>query len=134
MIDQVNLKVDAEKRVGISVPAGAKVYAFGHTANGTDINLTITDLTFKPITIVNNGFALNYTNMVNKVLASVDNTTQTTAAKFTAIKGTFAVRVVISDLNLRRSNASAFNRLSVAVSNTDQKVTGFGVAGVLTIH
>ncbi|MFC6519358.1 hypothetical protein ACFQAT_05750 [Undibacterium arcticum] len=78
MIDKVNIK-NVNGQLSIVPDATAKVYVYGHTGSGNDINLTLNDLTFKPITVTNNSLTLNYKSLVNKVLASVDNTTQTTA-------------------------------------------------------
>lgn len=133
MLDKVEITLDAQNQIHLEVPENNRVHAYGHTANGTDINLTFSDLTFKPISIVNNSFTLNYTNMVKKVLASVNNTTRTTAERFSAIRGTFAVRLVISNLNIRRTNASSLGVETIGITNTNQRVTGFGISGTLVI-
>ena len=134
MIDQVNLKVSASGVVSVSVPTGAKVYAYGHMANGTDVNLTLSDLSFTPISVVDNGFTLNYTNMVQKVLASAQNTSRVTAEQFVALKGTFDVKLAVSKLNVRKADGSAFNNQTISVTNSSQSVTGAGFEGVLTIQ
>ena len=134
LLDQVQLKLNDAQQLSILVPVGAKVYAYGRISNGSEINLTIADLSFKPISVVGNGFSLNYTNMVNKVLASVNNTTATTAQKFVSIKGTFMVKVVMAKVNLRHTDSSALDNQTISVTNTSQSVTGAGFTGMLTIN
>ena len=134
LLDQVQLKLNEAQQLSILVPAGAKVYTYGRISNGSEINLTIADLSFKPISVVGNGFSLNYTNMVNKVLASVNNTTATTAQKFVSIKGTFMVKVVMAKVNLRHTDSTAFDNQTITVTNTSQSVTGAGFTGMLTIN
>jgi hypothetical protein len=74
--------------------------------------------------------------MVNKVLASVDNTTKTTAAKFTSIAGTFKVSVAVGGtLPVRNLDGlSALPAAKVVVKNTTQSVNGVGVSGTLIIQ
>ena len=134
LIDQVQLKLNQANQLSVLIPAGAKVYAYGRAGNGTEINLTLADLSFKPITVTGNGFSLNYSNMVNKVLASVSNTTATTAEKFVNIKGTFTVKVVMAKVNLRHSDATAFTNQVITVTNTPQSVTGAGFSGTLIVN
>jgi hypothetical protein len=133
MIDKVDVSV-TNGAVSVAVPAGAKVYVYGVAANGTQINMTLADLSFTPIMVQDNGFSLNYTNMVNKVLASADNTSKVTAQSFVGIKGTFALKVALSTLNLRKVDASALTVETISLDNTTQSVTGSGLAGTITIN
>ena len=135
MIDKVDIKNNAGQ-LSIAPSATAKVYVYGHTSNGTDINLTLNDLTFKPITVTKNSLTLNYTSMVNKVLASVDNTTKTTAEKFTNISGNFKITVAVGGgLPIRNlDGASALSTTKVLVKNTTQSINGVGVSGTLVIQ
>lgn len=134
MIDKVNIK-NASGQLSIVPDATAKVYVYGHTASGNDINLTLNDLTFKPITVTNNSLSLNYASMVNKVLASVDNTTKTTAQKFTNITGQFTIKVAVGGLNLRTVNGAALPSTTISVTGSSpvRSVNGVGASGTLTI-
>jgi hypothetical protein len=134
MIDEVFFKIDAQGQVRVVVPSTAKVYAYGYTANGTEINLTLSDLGFSPIRVVNNGFTLNYTNIVNKVAATADVAARTTAERFLNIKGTFDTRVVISGLNIRKADSTAYANQSLTILNTTKSVTGPSFSGALTIQ
>lgn len=136
MIDKVSIKTVAGK-LSIVPDATAKVFVYGHTGSGNDINLTLNDLTFKPLTVTNNSLTLNYTSLVNKVLASVDNSTKTTAEKFTNITGTFNIKVAVDGLPVRNEDgAAALASTTVTVTGTNpvRSVKGVGVAGTLIIQ
>ena len=134
MLDEVVFAVDAQGVVQVTVPAKTKVYAYGHTANGTEVNLTISDLTFSPIRVVNNGFSLNYNNIVNKVVASTDVAGRTTAERFLNIKGSFDVRLVISGLNIRKLDGTPYAEQALTITNTSKRVNGPAFAGILTVQ
>jgi hypothetical protein len=134
MIDRVRIQLDAQQQVSVTVAPNARVYAYGYTHNGTEVNLTITDLTFTPIHVANNGFTLNYTNMVNKVMASADINGRSTAGRFLAITGTFDFRVVVGGVNLRKGDGTAYANQRAIITNTTQTVTGAAVTGNLTIQ
>jgi hypothetical protein len=134
MIDQVKIKLDAQQQLSVTVPSNSRVYAYGYTRNGTEVNLTITDLAFTPIRVANNGFTLNYTNMVNKVMASADLNGRSTAERFLAIKGNFDFRVIVAKVNIRRTDGTAYASETVRITNTSQTVTGAAVTGNLTIQ
>ena len=134
MIDEVFMKMDERGQLRVSVPPSAKVYVYGTTRNGIEVNLTIADLSFSPIRVVNNGFTLNYANMVNKVLTNADAAARTTAERFLAIKGTFDVKVVIDKVNIRKVDATAYTNQTVRITNTSKSVTGVGFTGSLTVQ
>jgi hypothetical protein len=133
MIDKVNVAVSAAGAISIAPATTAKVYVYGHTSNGTDINLTLNDLTFKPLTVVDNKISLNFDAIVNKVLASSSNTTATTASKFTNIAGNFNTKIVVSNLNIRHdtTEGAAFDSFTVSVngSSLPTTMTGRGIVG-----
>jgi len=136
MIDKVNIK-NTNGQLSIVPDTTAKVYVYGHNGSGSDINLTLNDLTFKPLSVVDNALTLNYTSLVNKVLESADNTTKTTAEKFTAITGTFKVTVAVDGLPVRTADGTAsLPAAKVAITGTSpaRAVTGRGVTGSLTIQ
>lgn len=134
MIDKVNV-VNTAGQLSINPDASAKVYVYGKTSGGgSEINLTLNNLGFKPITVVENSLVLNYKALVDKVLASVDNTTQTTADKFTAIYGTFNITVAASGLAVRSVDGqTALPTTTVSITNTAFSVNGPGVSGLLNI-
>lgn len=136
MIDKVNIK-SVDGQLTITPDTSAKVFVFGHTASGNDINLTLSDLSFKPLTVTNNALTLNYAALVNKVLASADNNTVTTAQKFTNITGKFNIAVAVDGLPLRTvdgSAALASTVVTVENSNPLRSVKGIGASGTLIIQ
>lgn len=133
MLEGVVVTPDNAGRISVSVPATAKVHAYGATANGTEVNLTIADLTFSPIRVVDNGFTLNYTNMVTKVAASADVGGRTTAERFLGIKGSFDVKLVVSGINMRKIDGSAFPSGSVQLVNSTKRVNGAMLSGIVSI-
>lgn len=134
MIEGVSITVDAQGQVGVRVADGAKVYAYGVTANGTEVNMTLSDLSFSPIRVQNNGFSLNYTNVVSKVASSADVAGRTTAERFLAIKGSFDVKLVVAGMNVRKPDGTSFATGSVQLVNSSKGVSGPMLAGSMTIE
>lgn len=134
MIDRVNMK-NTGGQLSIVPDAAAKVYVYGHTASTANINLTLNDLSFQPLSITNNALSLNYANIVNKVLASADNNTQTTAHQFINIKGKFSVKIAMAGTPMRTfDGAHSLNDVNIDITNMPQGVAGIGAAGTLTIQ
>lgn len=133
MIDKVAIKL-TNGQLSVVPASTAKVFVHGHTTNGTDINLTLNDLTFKPLTVTStNKINLNLDVIIDKMIASSANTT---GIKFNNVKGgTFATKIVVADLNIRHADGAALNTYSVAVSGSSvaTNITGHGIAGQLTI-
>jgi len=136
MIDKVNIKSTAGQ-ISIEPAANAVVYVYGKTGTGNVINMTLADLTFKPISVVNNALNLNYKALVNKVLASADSSTKLTAEKFVDIKGNFGIAIAVDGLPVRTANgASLIDASTVTITGTTpvRSVVGLGVAGKLIIQ
>lgn len=133
MIDKVAVKL-TNGQLSVVPADTAKVFVHGHTTNGTDINLTLNDLTFKPLTVTSaNKINLNLDVIIDKMLASSANTT---GIKFDNIKGgIFDTKIVVADLNVRHADGTALNTFSVSVdgSSVSTNITGHGIAGKLTI-
>jgi hypothetical protein len=136
MIDKVNIN-SVNGQLSIVPDASAKVFVFGHTSSGNDINLTLNDLSFKPLTVTNNSLTVNYSALVKKVLASVDNTTSTTAQKFIDITGNFNIKVAVDGLPVRTIDGSAaLSSTAVTVEGSFplRSVKGVGASGKLFIQ
>lgn len=136
MIEKVDIK-NSSGQLSIAPEQSAKVYVYGHTGSGTDITLTLSDLGFKPLSVVNNSLTLNYASLVDKVLASVDTNTKTTAEKFTAISGKFDVKIAVEGLGVRTLDGTAplaSTTVTVTGTHPTRSVQGVGVAGSLTIQ
>lgn len=136
MIDKVNIK-SAAGQISIEPAANAVVYVYGKTGTGNVINMTLADLTFKPISVVNNALNLNYKALVNKVLASADSSTKLTAEKFVDIKGNFGIAIAVDGLPVRTANgANLIDASTVTITGTTpvRSVVGLGVAGKLIIQ
>jgi len=134
MIDKVQVTLSGGQ-LAIVPASDAKVFVYGHTGDGTDFDLTLNDLTFHPLAVVNNKVTLNFDSIVQKVLASADNTTKISAAKFVSLTGSFDAQVVVSNLNLRHeADGSALDTFSVSVtgSSLPTAIVGRGVSGKLT--
>lgn len=135
MIDKVNTKlIDGQLSIDAN---GAKVYVYGLTSNGSEISLTLNDLTFNPVSgdvSSKNTANFNFDDIVNRVLNSSNNTTSTTAAKFTGITGTFATKIIVSNLNIRHEDSSKFNLTSATVTKSGQTITGRTITGLLNIQ
>jgi hypothetical protein len=134
MIDKVNIN-NTSGSLSITPDDGAKVFVYGRTSGGNDINLTLNDLSFKPLIVTNNALTLNYTALVNKVLEDPNNSTKTTAQKFTNITGNFNIKIAIDGLPVRTIDGSAtLAPTVVTVENTVNSVNGVGISGSLTIQ
>ncbi|MET3130546.1 hypothetical protein AAKU55_000803 [Oxalobacteraceae bacterium GrIS 1.11] len=134
MIDKVQFTLTAGQ-LSIVPATDAKVFVYGHTRGGTDLNLTLTDLSFHPLGVVNNKLTLDFDAIVKKVLLSADNTSKIVAASFVDITGSFNAKVVFSNLNIRHeTDGSSLDVFPVSVtgSSTPTSIAGRGLVGKLT--
>jgi hypothetical protein len=139
MIDKVNIK-NVNGQLTLAYDDNAKVYVYGHTGSGTDINITLaTTAGFKPLTIKDNYLNLNYTSMVQRVIDNgASANIKTTADKFTSITGTFKVSVAVGGVlpirNFDSSSALPATAIRITGSSPAQSVNGVGVSGTLIIQ
>jgi hypothetical protein len=134
MIDKVNVTV-TNGMVGASIPTDAKVYVFGHKADGTNVEVTLQDMSaFDPITVTDNTLNLHYDRIVSKVLDASTNDALPTAQAFTSLTGTFALKIAVHGLNVRHEDATPLTLTTVNVTGSGQSVMGAGISGSLTIQ
>lgn len=135
LIDKVAIKLDSTGQLNIDAN-GAKVYVYGKTGDGSEINMTLNDLTFNPVSgdsSVKNKASFNFDQIVNRVIQSANNTTSTTAAKFTSITGSFATKIIVSNVNIRHEDGSKFDLDTAVVNNSTATITGRSITGVLNV-
>jgi hypothetical protein len=134
LLDKVNVK-NTNGTLSIGSAAGMKIYVYGHASDSIDVNLTLNDLKFNPVSSINNSLLFNYQSTVDKVLTNVDGVSKSTAAKFTNITGTFQIKVAAAGLSVRNlDGVAALPTTKILVTNSTQLVNGSGIAGTLTIQ
>ncbi|MDP3842914.1 MAG: hypothetical protein Q8Q81_10005 [Oxalobacteraceae bacterium] len=141
MLDQADVTLDNNKQLNVSVPAGAKLYAYGKTSNGTNANMTLTDITADQfVATANNKLTVNAGNMLARILAKVQaqpaSPIQSVFSNLQNVSGTFNVKVVVSNLNISsQTDSTAVKGLSVSVTGSGQPaVNGLGVEGIVTVQ
>ncbi|WP_211455038.1 hypothetical protein [Collimonas antrihumi] len=137
-IDTVNIAVDASNQVSASVPAGAKVYIYGKTASGVTANLTLNNVAANSISVgPSNAVNFNMGILFNRLLAGIQAQPGNQSTVFTNLqnlKGTFNVKFVMSNLDLRKQDTTPATGLSVLVTAANQPpVSGLGVQGIVTV-
>lgn len=132
-IDKVAITIDANKQIGISVPANAKVYVYGQTRSGVNANLTLSNVASNLVSVdSNNGVSFNMGLLFSKIASTNQNAVLTDLQNAT---GTLNVTFVMSNLDLRTSNAKPAAGLSVLVTGAGQPaVSGQGVKGIVTVQ
>lgn len=135
LLDGVRLRFDRGGLEKLSFGSDARLYVFGLTPRGVEINLTLDDLDLSTIKAEGRAVTLDYEAMVRKVVESAGNTSgYTEASAFLSLKGRFQATVAVSPLNLRQPDGKALERQRITVPYTTQSVTGAGFAGLLTIR
>lgn len=127
ILDQVDVTL-ASGVMSVTVPAGAKLYAYGKTGSGTVANLTLSNVDQDSLVSVSgNQIAFNAANVLNIIQtkvngSSVSDTIKTTFGNLKNVKGTFNVKFAVSNLNIQAQNSPT------AIKNVNISVTGSSVA------
>lgn len=134
ILDQANLSV-ANGQLTVTVPAGAKLYAYGQTSSGASANLTLSnDVANQLITTSGSNLTFNATNVLNSIVAKVGAQSGSPFANLLNAKGTFTLKVVVSNLPIQSATAGAVKGLAVSVTGSGQSMTGAGVEGKVTVN
>ncbi|HET9643273.1 MAG TPA: hypothetical protein VFP68_07935 [Burkholderiaceae bacterium] len=135
MIDKVNVTV-TNGVVGAAIASDAMVYVYGHKSNGADISMSFpaSQMAEPSISITDNTLNLHYDRILSNVLNTSFGQNLPTAQSFTAITGTFAMKIAVRGINVRHEDASALPLTTITVGTSGQSVTGSGFAGTLTIQ
>ncbi|MDO8248188.1 MAG: hypothetical protein Q7T78_00515, partial [Rhodoferax sp.] len=140
ILDQVNLAV-ANGQLTVVVPTGANLYVYGKTGGGASANLTIpNDLSNQLITTSGSDLTFNATNALNSIVAKAGAQPGSPFANLLNVKGTFTLKVLVSNLSIRSATAGAVKALAVSVTSaTDaaqsiKTVSGSGIEGTFTLN
>ncbi|MFL6719421.1 MAG: hypothetical protein ACJ8G3_24000 [Burkholderiaceae bacterium] len=122
--------------VTLSLTPQTNVYVYAKDSRGNELNVTVAQPSFAPITVVDNAMTVSYTTLVEKVVGNTTyNTSSFMPSQFFNLKGNFkASFVVSSNMNVRHPDGTQFPVLSVGIANTTRSVTGPGVAGIVNIQ
>ena len=134
ILDQADVSLTGAGQLAVTVPAGAKLYAYGKTANGTTANVTLTNIAADQFVVVtNNQLSFNAGKVLTKLVPA-----QATFSGLQNIKGTFNLKVVVSNLNIAGQTQTSVQGLSVSVTGTNtvptQSMSGLGVQGKFTVQ
>lgn len=130
ILDQADVSLTSAGQLSVSVPAGAQLYAYGKTANGTTANVTLANISADQFVVVtNNQLSFNAGKVLAKLVPS-----QTTFSGLQNIKGTFNLKVAVSNLNIAGQTSTSVQGLSVSVTGASQSMSGLGVQGKFTVQ
>jgi hypothetical protein len=133
ILDRADVTVSADGQIGVSVPTGALLYAYGKTSGGTAAtaaNVTLAnDAADSFIVVANNQLSFNAGKVLNKIAQD-----GTVFAGLKNITGEFNLKVVVSNLSIASQTQTSIKGLSVSVTNTTQKMSGLGVQGIFTVE
>lgn len=134
MLDKVKLALDANGKLSATVADDAKLYLYGSSVAGVEVNATLPNVAFKnAINIVDNKLTLDYSAIVAKVLADTTVTKNDNVTYWENIHGTFHLAAAISNFDLRTSDKKVLNQ-TVNIKNTSVGVSGAGFSGKLTVN
>jgi|GEM_PF-2300096 len=136
VLDQVNLAVSSGVLTA-TVPADAKLYAYGKTSTGATATVTLSNLAANTL-ITSSGSALTFNamNIVNSIIAKFDANSAEYAlfARVLDVTGSFSLTAVVSNLAIQSGISGAVASRTVAVTGSAQSVTGLGVQGKFTVQ
>lgn len=131
MIDRADLSVSSTNAVSVSIPATAKVYAFGRNAAGQVSNVTLDTVPASALTAgANPAGGSAVTLNVGAVLQAL-SANNAVFTELNDVRGKFNVKAVFSNVDLRKEIIrTPVNGLSLNVTGANQTpVTGAGVQG-----
>ncbi len=139
ILDKADVTLNGAGELSVTIPANALMHVFGKTSSGVTANYdaisyTNADQLFVATTNVTpKKLTLDAAQIVSKIAAL-----QTSFAALPTLKGTFNLRMVISNLNLKDDPAvttSLVNQLAITVNGSSQPpVNGLGIQGIVTIQ
>jgi hypothetical protein len=129
ILDQAEISITGGQ-LAVAVPAGAKLYAYGRTGNGTAAFITMSNISADEFVVVaDNKLSFNAGKVLNKL---VDTRAQ--LSNLRNITGTFNLKVAVTNLSIVGQTKTSVQGLSVSVTGSNQAMTGLGVNGVFTIN
>jgi hypothetical protein len=136
ILDRADVTVSADGKIGISVPTGALLYAYGKTSDGTEANVTLRNFSQDDFVAVDseNKLSFNAGKVLNKIAQD-----GTIFARLKNVKGTFNLTVVASDLNIAGQTQTSIKGLTVSVTDdranaVRRSISGLGVQGIFTVE
>lgn len=142
MIDKVTFALDANKQLSLTVPADATVRVYGKKGDtgNTEVSASFpmgANQGTKVVRVENNKLTLDYSGLVDRLLADTTITQKDVTEYWQNIQGTFKVTAAISNLDLRKSDKTALASTKVDVKNVAGgllgSVSGVGFTGNVTI-
>jgi hypothetical protein len=139
ILDQADVTLNGAGELSIDIPADALMHVYGRTSSGVTANYdaisyTNADQLFVATT---NGTTKNLTLNAEKIVSKIA-ASQASFAALPSLKGTFNLRMVISNLSLRNDPVNAttlVNQLAITVNGSSQPpVNGLGIQGVVTLQ
>lgn len=136
-VQQVRIQRNAANGVvTLALTPQSNVYVYAKDSRGNELNVTVAQPTFNPITIVNNAVTISYSTLVEKVVGNEKyNSTSFIPSQFFNLKGSFKAKFVVSNnMNVRYQNGTPLPVLTVGITNTSRSVTGPGTEGAVNIQ
>ncbi len=139
ILDKADVTLNGAGELSIDIPVNALMHVYGRTSSGVTANYdaisyTNADQLFVATT---NGTTKNLTLDAGKIVRKIA-ASQTPLAVLPTLKGTFNLRMVISNLSLRNDPVNAIslvNQLAITANGSSQPpVNGLGIQGVVTLQ
>jgi hypothetical protein len=140
ILDQVNLTV-ASGQLTATVPTGTNLYVYGKTAGGASANLTLPNDVANPlITTSGSNLTFNAANVLNSIAAKVGAQSGSPFANLLNVKGSFTLKVLVSNLTIHSATPGAVKGLAVSLTSATnpaqsiKTVSGSGIEGTFTLN
>ena len=130
ILDQLNLTSNAGT-LGVSVPQGAQLFAYGKTGSGATANLTLSNTVANTLVTTGNGsLTINTKDVLAEVIAKANATQPNNPfANLLNDRGTFTLRFIVKNLSVVSDTAEAVQGMTLNMNNSTRALTGLGVSG-----
>ncbi len=137
ILDKVKLSVSGGTLTA-TVPADAKVYAYGVTSAGVMVYKTLTNTTANQLLAASGtDLSFNVTNVLNVLMDKAEAVSNYPFGDLLNVTGAFDVTMLVSNLNIASGTTGAVQSLSLevplAVGNA-QSLNGLGIKGKFTLE
>jgi hypothetical protein len=134
ILDNVNVTLNSAGQLSVAIPDNAQMHVYGRTSGGTVVTATLPYATTDNFFVAGSSrLTINANNMLTKLTGS----NNASLAVLNDLKGTFDLRMAISNLNLKNDpvNATALvNQLAIRVTgSTQEPVNGLGILATVTL-
>lgn len=137
ILDKVNLSVSGGALTA-TVPANAKVFAYGVNTSGVKVYKTITNTAANQLLAASGtNLSFNVTNVLDVLMDKADSVSNYPFGNLYNVKGAFNVTVLVSNLAIASGTTGAVQSLSLnvpAAVGNGLSLNGLGIVGKFTLQ